>query len=227
MYSFTFLTDSASTNSIRATGMPPPKMPTTASTAFFTDGKTARAAVIASGMPYTFSVSSVMTPSVPSEPTNMPFRWIPEEDLAARLPVWMMSPFASTTSRSLTWSRMMPYRTEVVPLAFVAAIPPSVASAPGSTVKNKPYFFSSLFRTDLVTPGWTVTRKSLSFTSMIEFICDRSSEIPPLTGITCPSRLVPKPNGTTGIFRSFANFSTLLTSTLFRGKTTTSGRQGS
>ena len=34
--------------------------------------------------------------------------------------------------------------TAVVPLAFVAAMPPNVASAPGSTLKNRPYFFNSL-----------------------------------------------------------------------------------
>ena len=42
----------------------------TASQAALTDGNGQTPAEIASGMPCSFSVISVMTPSVPSEPTN-------------------------------------------------------------------------------------------------------------------------------------------------------------
>ena len=44
-----------------------------------------------------------------------------------------------------TVSRIVPYRTVVVPDAPVATMPPIVASAPGSTQKYTPVFASALF----------------------------------------------------------------------------------
>ena len=64
---------SASTNSQRATGMPCCTMAMAASTAAVMLGKAHTAAAICSGMPRTLSVSSVMMPSVPSEPMK---RWV-------------------------------------------------------------------------------------------------------------------------------------------------------
>jgi hypothetical protein len=57
----------------------------------------------------------------------------------------MTSPFGRTTVRPRTVSRIVPYRTAVVPEARVAAMPPIVASAPGSTQKAMPVFASALF----------------------------------------------------------------------------------
>ena len=42
----------------------------------------------------------------------------------------------------------------------------------------------------------------------------RSSEMPPATGITWPSRLEPAPNGVTGTRRSWASVSTAATSSV-------------
>jgi hypothetical protein len=47
-----------------------------------------------------------------------------------------MRPSGRTTVSDSTFSRIVPYRTAVVPEARVAAIPPKVASAPGSTEKD-------------------------------------------------------------------------------------------
>ena len=55
---------------MRATGRPDWIVTMTASQAAFTDGNGQMPAEIASGMPASLSVISVMTPRVPSEPTN-------------------------------------------------------------------------------------------------------------------------------------------------------------
>ena len=55
---------------MRATGIRDWMVRITVLTASATVGKAQTAAEIASGMPYSLSVISVMTPSVPSEPTN-------------------------------------------------------------------------------------------------------------------------------------------------------------
>ncbi len=54
---------------MRATGMPDWIVTMAALQAASTDGNGQMPPEIASGMPCSFSVSSVMTPSVPSEPT--------------------------------------------------------------------------------------------------------------------------------------------------------------
>ena len=63
-------TCTSSSSSIRATGMPDWIVRITASQAAFTVGNGQMPAEMASGMPCSLSVISVMMPSVPSEPTN-------------------------------------------------------------------------------------------------------------------------------------------------------------
>ena len=60
----------SSSSSIRATGTPLWIVWITVSTAAAIVGKAQTAAEIASGMPYSRTVTSVMMPSVPSEPTK-------------------------------------------------------------------------------------------------------------------------------------------------------------
>ena len=60
----------SSSSSIRATGTPHWMVWMTVSTAPASDSNEHTAADIASGMPYRRSRISVITPSVPSEPTN-------------------------------------------------------------------------------------------------------------------------------------------------------------
>jgi hypothetical protein len=66
------------------------------------------AADTASGKPCSRSVTSVITPSVPSEPTKSRVRSYPDADFRARVPVRMIRPSASTTVRPSTFSRMVP-----------------------------------------------------------------------------------------------------------------------
>ncbi len=74
---------------------------------------------------------------------------------------------------------MPPYRTVVVPLAFVAAMPPSVASAPGSTGNQSPCAPAASFRRERGIPGWTTARKSSGRSSRRRSRRVRSSETPP------------------------------------------------
>ena len=68
-----------------------------------------------------------------------------------------------------------------------------------------------------VTPfGSTVAVRFSGVIPRIRSIRVRSSEIPPATGITWPSRLVPAPNGVTGTRQDSARASTAETSTVVR-----------
>ena len=78
-------------------------------------------------------------------------------------------------------------------------MPPMVqAEVPGSTGKNSPRSRRWVFSCSRVTPA--STRQSMSgwLTSSTRFIRDRSSVMPPRTGVTWPSSDVPAPHGTTG-----------------------------
>ncbi len=83
-----------------------------------------------SGVGRIFTVTSVTTPSVPSEPIK---RWIkskPEELLGTTVPVFSTRPSASTTSRPMTQSLVPPYFTARSPLALVFTVPPMEARGP-------------------------------------------------------------------------------------------------
>ena len=125
----------------------------TTSTALSIVGKSQTAAEIASGWPFNATVNSVIIPKVPSLPTNNLFKSYPADDFLAFVPVLITLPSANTISIAKTFSRIVPYKTAVVPDALVAAIPPKVAFAPGSTEKNNPVERNSLFNISLVTPG--------------------------------------------------------------------------
>ena len=128
------------------------------------------AAAIFSGIPKIRRVSSVITASVPSEPTNNLVRSYPAESFLVSLPVRITVPSAITAVSAKTLSRIEPYRTVVVPAAPVAAMPPNVASAPGSTEKNNPERANFSFNSTLCTPGWTRTSRSSDRISIILFI---------------------------------------------------------
>ena len=160
------------------------------------------AADIFSGIPKMRRVSSVMIPKVPSEPTINLVRSYPADNFLVGRPVLMIVPSDKTTVIAKTFSRIDPYLTVVVPEAPVDAIPPNVASAPGSTEKNKPRFASFSLSATRRTPPSTRTNKSSGAISIIVFISEISKLIPPNIGSTCPSNEVPAPNGTTGMFCS-------------------------
>src|SRR5262245_48870978 len=105
-------------------------------------------------------------------------------------------------------------------------MPPSVASAPGSTGKVRPVLFSALFSWRRVTPASTVASRSSALTRTTRFISRRSRQMPPRVAWTCPSREVPAPNGTTGICRRALIARIAATSSVECGKQTTSGAAG-
>src|SRR6185295_13181049 len=138
----------------------------------------------------------------------------------------MTRPSARTAVSPSTFSRIVPYRTAVVPEARVAAMPPIVASAPGSTGKVRPVLFNALFSWSRVTPASTVASRSSALTRTTRFISRRSRQMPPRMALTCPSREVPAPNGTTGICRRALIATIAATSSVECGKQTTSGAAG-
>ncbi len=187
-----------SSNSMRAIGIPNWTAAMTVATAVSTVGKRHTAAAIVSGMPNSFRVTSTITPSVPSEPMNNRVRSYPADDLRARPPVEISEPSGSTTFIDSTRSRIVPYLTALVPEARVAAIPPIVASAPGSVGKNSPSRASTFSSSRRDTPGSTVQSRSSALTLRIRFIAVMSMQTPPVTAWIWPSSDVPAPKGITG-----------------------------
>jgi hypothetical protein len=123
-------------------------------------GKEQTAEAMASGIPNNFRVTSVMMPRVPSEPTNKRVRSYPAADFRLRRAVCITRPSDKTTFNDMTVSRIVPYRTAVVPLARVDAIPPIEASAPGSTGKKRPVSLKYSLSCFRVTPACTVQSRS-------------------------------------------------------------------
>ncbi len=93
---------------MRAIGMPCWMVRMVALQAASTEGNGQTPEAIASGMPDNLSVSSVMTPSVPSEPTISLVRSYPAADFFARRAVVISSPSGITTFSASTLSFMVP-----------------------------------------------------------------------------------------------------------------------
>ena len=94
-------------------------------------------------LPRTFALLPLFTackPPLMPQPPSYPLleRIQFPADLRALPPDRMIEPSGITACSDSTASRIVPYRTAVVPEARVAAMPPSVASAPGSSGKNSP-----------------------------------------------------------------------------------------
>jgi hypothetical protein len=103
-------------------------------------------------------------------------------------------------------------------------MPPSEASAPGSTGKNSPVSRRCVLSALRVTPGWIDHVHILQHARLRTWsILLKSSDIPPAGAFTCPSREVPVPKGTIGT-RCAAQIRTIsCTSSVERGKITASG----
>lgn len=69
-------------------------------------------------------VASVTTPRVPSDPVNKELRLYLAEIFLSLCRVLMTVPSARTTVRLTTWSFLAPYLMALVPLQFVAIMPP-------------------------------------------------------------------------------------------------------
>ena len=70
-------------------------------------------------------------------------------------------------------------RTAVVPEARVEAMPPMVASAPGSMKNVSPVFSSAFASCMRLTPASTVASRSAELTRSTRFICRMSMQMPP------------------------------------------------
>src|SRR3954469_24322218 len=105
-------------------------------------------------------------------------------------------------------------------------MPPIVASAPGSTEKNTPSGRSRASSWRRVTPACTVTSMSATERRTISFIWLMSTQTPPWSAATWPSRLVPAPKGTIGVPCSRRTLTTGAASSVEHGYTTKSGAAG-
>ena len=139
------------------------------------------------------SATSVITPRVPSLPRNSFVTSYPADDFLAREPVSRTVPSARTAVSPSTLSRIVPYLTDVVPDAPQAAMPPIVASAPGSTGKWRPVWRSAEFTALRVMPAWTRQSKSSGCSATIWSSLDTSTQTPPRDAWMWPSRDVPAP----------------------------------
>ena len=122
-----------------------------------------------------------------------------------------------------TFSRIVPYRTAVVPEARVAAIPPRVASTPGSTEKKRPLSRRYLLSCLWVTPACTVASRSPGLTRRIWFIRERSMVTPPRNATTWPSKPLPLPKGIIGTLWLAHTLTISLTSSVDSANATASG----
>mmetsp|Transcript_32814 Transcript_32814/g.79772 ORF Transcript_32814/g.79772 Transcript_32814/m.79772 type:complete len:212 (-) Transcript_32814:596-1231(-) len=160
-----------SNNSHLKTGTSESLIMATQFAACLSESKTTVAAITSDGTGWSLTVTDVMTPSVPSDPIKSDVKSYPAEFFGARVPVFVIVPSAKTHSSANTLSRIVPYRTAVVPDAEVAAIPPMVASAPGSTTKFNPVYRNASFNVFRVTPAPTVAIGS----SMVNAVSDSSA----------------------------------------------------
>src|ERR1051326_8051065 len=103
-------------------------------------------------------------------------------------------------------------------------MPPRVASAPGSTGKNRPVCLMYSFSCLRVTPACTTASRSSSCTASTLFIRDRSIDTPPCSARMCPSREVPTPNGIIGTRWRRQMSTTSRTSSVVSTNNTASGR---
>ena len=136
------------------------------------------------------------------------------------------SPLGVTTVRLITSCFIAPYFTVVVPEAPVAAMPPNVASAPGSTGKNNPCVARISFSCFLRTPGCNVQSRSSWLMRSTLSICETSRETPPYIGVLLPSNEVPAPNATTGVQFLLQILRVAATSSVQVAYTTASGSEG-
>src|SRR5262249_19118408 len=95
--------------------------------------------------------------------------------------------------------------------------------AGGSGAKKYPRFATARVRERLIRPGWTVAHRfgrSISSTASIRLV----PSIAAATGATAPPiRAVPEPRGTIGPRSRRQRLTTLTTSSVYRGRATTSG----
>ena len=71
-------------------------------------GNAMRSATACSGIACSRTVTSVITASVPSDPIRSPVRSYPADVFAARLPVRITRPSASTASSASVFARIFP-----------------------------------------------------------------------------------------------------------------------
>ena len=109
--------------------------------------------------------------------------------------------------RETSFSRVVPYLIEVVPLELFPTIPPIIQRLEVEVLgpKNNPYSFKTRFRSSRITPGCKLTvLASWSIFKIFVKCLDTSTTIPSPTH--CPASEVPAVLGIKEVFCAFANF---------------------
>src|SRR6266545_1782947 len=102
-------------------------------------------------------------------------------------------------------------------------MPPSEASAPGSSGKNRPWSRRCSLSCLRVMPGSTTQSRSCEFTASTRFISRKSIDTPPKGALMWPSSEVPAPNAITGMQWAAQMRTASCTSSVVCGNTTASG----
>ena len=174
---------------------------TTVSAASRTVSNCTTAPTLVFGIGNNFTVSSVITPKVPSAPKNRAFNSYPVELFLTFRLVSMHSPFGVTTFMLTIFSFDVPYLSVDNPLPPVLAIPPTLGFEDGSGPNINPYGSKNVFNSFFNTPAPTVAVRCISSIDIV-FKSDTSKTTPPKYATHPPSNPVPAPLGTTGFLNS-------------------------
>ncbi len=164
-----------------------------------TDEKSISIVQIAGGSGVSRTHTPVVTPSIPSLPTNTPRRSNPAGS-GSSPPRTVTSPSGSTTSNASTWALVTPSARQCGPPELLATLPPieHVCWLLGSGAKCSPCDATALVRSRLRTPGSTHARRAAGSTDSTRFIFVVAMTTAPSGGTAPPASPVPEPRATNG-----------------------------
>ena len=148
-------------------------------------------------------VTSVATPSVPSDPTNSPARSSPATPLVVRRQPDRLAVGHRAADHGAQPEHVVPgdpVLEAARPPALVATLPPIVdhGALAGSGGYHRPCSATAALRSLLTTPGCTTASRFSWSISRTRSIIDRSRMTQPLTASAPPDGPVPAPRGASG-----------------------------
>mmetsp|Transcript_13568 Transcript_13568/g.44872 ORF Transcript_13568/g.44872 Transcript_13568/m.44872 type:complete len:309 (-) Transcript_13568:1930-2856(-) len=198
---------------------------TTTSEADFTSANVTTAPILRFGRGNVRTVSSVITPRVPSAPMYSAFSSYPVAFFRVFRRVRNTRPSQVTTRMLTIFSLEVPYRSVLMPLPPVDAMPPIDGLLDGSGPNKTPNGVRNLSSWFFSTPAPTVA----VFSPELYVICVRffvSHTTPPEYATAPPSKPVPAPRVVIGILCLKHNLTTDATCAVESGSTTKSGTRG-
>ena len=199
MYASTACRHSWSIISIAAGTIPAAITALTVDAPASTESKSISIVHMAGGSGVSFTHTLVVTPSIPSLPTNVPRRSNPSGS-GSSPPRIVTVPSGSTTSRAMMWALVTPSARQCGPPELLATLPPieHVCWLLGSGAKCRPWTATARDRSRLSIPGSTHARRPIGSTARSRFIFVVAITIAPSGGTAPPARPVPDPRATNG-----------------------------